>query len=318
MSEENPIANRARGLFPNKGMHRNAEFIASLHDGAIDYLTQAPVLAASFGVKKNTRADRLYIAMRIGGPIQRGERLRAVMAAVGVPYPLRKLCAYAITPMMSDFVRELADLDPSTLSQAIPAKPNQQRLWLTSMRDWRRRMRMHCRSASLGFSWFARHAHQCPEHRAGELADFVIRHPDIDLDRWSMERMMNEVELWHDRVAADQSVTRYGFSLTPNTVIDISDWPDHSEHAGFEFFKLATPGMIMEEGRRQRHCVATYIPLVMAGRCSLFSIRQEMRRLATVQIERGRVVQIKAFANRAPSNPVRAAAEQFAKTGMSS
>jgi hypothetical protein len=83
-------------------MHRNAEFVANLHPLAIDYLEQAPVLAASFGVKANSRADRLYIASRIGGPIERGERLKMVMASVGISTPLRKLKGYAIQPYMSD------------------------------------------------------------------------------------------------------------------------------------------------------------------------------------------------------------------------
>jgi hypothetical protein len=312
LSEE-PIspATRARAIFSNQGMHRNAEFIAALHDNAIDYLEQAPILAASFGVKVNTRADRLFIAMRIGGPIQRGERLRNVMASVGIAGPLRKLAGSAIYPYMSDFVRELNDLTPSILSQAIPERPGDQRKWLKSMSEWRSRMRIHGRSPKIGFSWIARYGQFCAPGEASDFADFVRAHETADIHRWSFERMANETRLWHDQLAANNSVSSYGMGLKPDTIIDLSDWPDHEELQGFEFFKLATPSMIMEEGRRMRHCVASYIPTVMAGRCHLYSIRREMRRMATLEIVGRQVRQLKAFANKLPAKGVEQVATAF-------
>lgn len=311
MSEEPSAVARAIKLFPNQGMHRNAEFIASLHPRAIDYLEQAPVLAAAFGVKWNSRADRLYIASRIGGPIERGERLRTVMAAAGIHTPLRKLTGYAIQPYMSSFVRDLVDLDPSTLSQAIPEKGRAQRHWLASLRDWRTRMNARGKSHKLHFNWIARHAHRCEPGQASDFADFVGFHPSLDVSRWSFEHMANEVQLWHDRLAADRSVQGLGVGIRPDTVIDLSDWPDHAEVAGLEFFKLSTPSMLMEEGRRMRHCVATYIPMVMNGKCHIYSIRADLRRMATVEIIGSRVVQIKAFANKVPSKAVCEAANNF-------
>lgn len=307
------IVSEAASLFPNQGMHRNAEFIASLHPRAIDYLRQAPVLAAAFGVKHNTRSDRLYIAMRIGGPIERGERLRAVMGAVGIPTPLRKLAPFAVTPMLSNFIRDLADIPPSTLSQAIPAKPGDQRKWISELRDYRRRMAYRRASQRLGFSWIARYAHLCEQGQASDIADFIYSHRDADFERWSFERMANEVQLWHDRLAADQSLEKYGIAITPGTVIDLSDWPAHVETEHFEFFKLATPSMLMEEGRRMRHCVASYIGDVMSGKCHIYSMRADMRRVATVEIVGRQVVQIKGFANKRPAQSVITSADAFAR-----
>lgn len=313
MSEEPSVQTLARAIYPNQGMHRNAEFIASLDPRAIDYLRQAPVLAAAFGVKANTRADRLYVAMRIGGPISRGERLRSVMSAVGIQTPLRKLVGYAIQPFMSDFVRELNDLTPSALSQAIPDKPGAQRQWLSSLKDYRYRMRLNNQSPRKGFQWIARYGTRCENGQAADIADFIARNPSVDFDRWSFERMQNEIELWHDRTAADVSLSKFGIGIKPSTVIDLSDWPDHVECGGFEFFKLATPSMVMEEGRRMRHCVASYIPRVMNGGCHLYSIRAEMRRMATLEIVGKSVTQLKAFGNRLPHRAVAAAAQKFVR-----
>lgn len=314
MSEEQTVETQAASMFPNMGMHRNARFIASLHPRAIDYLHQAPILAASFGYKWESRADRLYVASRVGGPIERGEKLKVVMAAVQLAMPLRKLQPFAITPTLCSFVRDLRDLPPSVLSQAIPEKPGAQRDWLTSLSQYRYQMRSNRGSEKRGFHWIARHAQRCGKGQAGDIADFVHMHPSTDIDRWSFERMENEVQLWHDRLAADRSVAHLGIGITPGTVIDLSDWPDHAQHSGFEFFKLSTPSMMMEEGRRMRHCVASYIPRVMNGGVHIYSIRLDMRRMATLEIVGNRVAQIKAFANKIPAKGVIAAAASFAKT----
>lgn len=307
------LGQRVRAIFPNQGMHKNAMFIVGLHPRAIDYLEQAPVLAAAFGVKRNTKTDRLYIATRIGGPIHRGEKLRAVMAAVDIARPLRKLKGSSVMPYMSEFVRDLNDIDTSTLSQSIPERPGAQQAWLRSLRDYRHRMRIIGASPRTGFTWMARHAHRCEKGQSSDIADFVARNPIPDIDRWSFERMTNEVTLWHDRLAADRDLKQYGDVIRPDTVIDLSDWPDHAELAGFEFFKLATPSMLMEEGRRMRHCVASYIPRVISGSCHLYSIRREMRRMATMEIVNGRVVQLKGVLNRQPSNAVVHAAKLFVR-----
>lgn len=300
-------------LYPNQGMHAGAMFIADLHPHAIDYLEQAPVLAAAFGAKRNTLADRLYIASRIGGPIQRGEKLRVVMAAAGIPRPLRKLKGSAIMPFMMEFVRALNDIDSSTLAQVIPEKAGAQQAWLRSLRDYRQRLRICRVSLRLGFTWMSRHAHLCEKGQSSDIADFIAAHPGADFERYSFERMTNEVTLWHDRLAADRDLKQYGSIIKPDTVIDLSEWPDHAEFKGFEFFKLATPSMLMEEGRRMRHCVASYIPRVMAGQCHVYSVRHEMRRMATMEIVGGQLVQLKAFANRMPSAGVSTAANHFVR-----
>jgi hypothetical protein len=293
-------------------MHGNAQFIAALHPNAIDYLEQAPILACAFGVKANTKADRLYTAMRVGGPIQRGERLRNVMASIGLPIQLRKLSASVVTPYVSTFVRETAIIPPSTLAQSIPDKPGDQRKWLRAIRDWRSRATLRTwMSPKVGFVWLATNARHFEEGEAGDFVDFLAVNNPADFERWTLARMRNEVELWHDRLNAEKGF-KSEIGLTLDTTIDLSDWPDHVEIGGYEVFKLTTPRMIMDEGRRMRHCVSSYVRDVFDGRCHLFSLRQEMRRVATVQIMGKRVVQIKAFANKQPPRAAEKAADQFA------
>lgn len=314
ISADEPMApaSKARGIFPNQGMHANAEFIASLHTNAVEYLEQAPALTCCFGAKYNTKADRLYIASRIGGPIERGERLRAVMAAACVAYPLRKLAGSAIEPSTVSIIRDLGKFDPSTLSQIIPAKAGRQKTWLRGLRGFRDRLRV--RGADTPhFNWVARQTSLVavePVVVAG-AADFISQHPNAPIEAWGWARLVAEIDLWHDRLASEQGLWRLPGFIKPDTQIDLSDWPDTDEVDGFEFFKLTTPVMIWEEGRRQRHCVGSYIPDVLSGKTSLFSIRQDMRRVATLQIMGKRVVQLKGFANKAVSPAIQKAAQHF-------
>jgi hypothetical protein len=307
-----PARKEAREFFPNMGLHRNAEFLASLSPGAIDYLRQAPVLALACGAKGNTRADRLYVAMRIGGPIQRGERLRTVMAAVGIPYPLRKLSASILSPSARGAVYALKNVNPSTIAQIIPTKSGDQRKWFMGFNAFVRRFdrRNWISPTNVMLEWAAQQIAQALPHHgeAGDVADYLIDNRSAQFQDWSWPRAMLEVTRWHDRIALEK---RLPPGIEPETCIDYSDWPEHAEIAGFEFFKLATPSALMEEGRRMRHCVASYVPDVMNGSSSVFSVRHEMRRVATLQVAKGKVVQLKGFANKLPSKPVAVAAQQF-------
>jgi hypothetical protein len=315
VSAELSPCDRARALFPNQGIHRTAEFLAQIAPRAIDYLEQAPVLALCFAVKNSTRADRLYIASRMGGPIARGERLRSVMAAVNIPYPLRKLKGAALFPYSQVTVRSLSVIDNSTLSQAIPETVGGQRKWLSGIAKHRMRMLLRSHTVDLGeFRWIVAHAGDAKKaFEVESVADYIVQHNGFEWARWTWDRAWRETELWHDRLASVRNLSRLPGGIREDTCIDLSDWPDHAEQDGFEFFKLATPSMIFEEGRQMRHCVASYMGGVMNGDFSLFSIRRDMRRLATLQLAGKRVVQLKGFANKRPPAGVEKAVTAFAK-----
>lgn len=305
------LLGRIEKCFPNQGMRKNAAFIAALHPNAIDYLEQAPVLAMAFGIKHNSRADRLYVASRIGGPIARGERLRAVMAAVALPLPLRKLRSTALFPTHRQTIRRLAEFDASTLSQTIPETAGKQREWFYGLgRFYDRCRNRHFTPAEAVLRWVLRHTAiaGASRHEIGDFADFLYANPDAPLERWGWERAQLEVALWHDHIALEGKMPP---GIKPDTQIDYSDWPEYADLAGYEFFKLATPSSLIEEGRRMRHCVGSYIADVMNGGTSIFSIRHEMRRVATCQITGTRISQIKAFANKVPPRAAEAAAHLF-------
>jgi hypothetical protein len=305
---------RARRLYPNQGLHEIASFIAQLHPNAIDYLTQAPVIACSIG-PRGTHSDNLYIASRIGGPIERGERLKSVMAAVGLVQPLRRIEAFALTPTAKAVIYQLARIPPSALAFAIPATPGKQRDWLSRLKTWNEAQAARTQVASLPFAWAAReisrHAPSAQEVRG--VVDFLISNPGNEV--WSWDKAFAEMQLWHDRLADEREITHICGGISATTVIDYSSLPATASVSGFEFVKLDTPGALITEGRRMRHCVASYVRDVVDGRCSIYSIRSEERRFATLEIDArtNSIRQLAGFANAKPKPFILQAARQFAR-----
>lgn len=306
---------RAVALFPNQGLHDQARFIASLHPRAIEYLEQAPVLACALGAHRTTRSDKLYIAQRIGGPIERGERLRHVMKAVELPTPLRQLAPFALGPTSRPTIYRLARIEPSPLSLAIPGRPGDQRKWLSALKDWHEAQVRRTRVASLPFSWAVREIsrHLPPSGEITAVVDFLISNQGND--RWSWEKAMAETQGWHDRLADERSVREITGGLSLDICIDISELPDAWADSGLQFVKLDTPAKLIEEGRKMRHCVASYVRYVVDGRASVYSIRNSERRIATLEIDPHdkRVVQLQGFGNSKVKPYVSKAAATFSR-----
>lgn len=305
-------ARKAQKLFPNQGLHSSAAFIASLHPNAIDYLGQAPVLACALHFKGSSKADKLYIASRIGGPLERGEPLKKVMKAVHLSYPLRQLEPYALSGGKAELLRELSKLNPSTLSQAIPVSASAQRIWLTGLSAFVLRW-SYGAETPLPMDWAVRAIAQAlpKRHEAEDIADYLRANTTPDLKRWSWSRAEMEKDIWHDRLRLDRELPH---GIKSDTIIDLSDWPDVAEIDGFELYKLKTPSMITAEGRAMRHCVASYMCNVVNGDCTLFSIRKDMKRVATAEFRNGSCVQLRGFANKLPSKELKAVTMKFSQT----
>jgi hypothetical protein len=309
-------AERARRLFKAVEMQEAAIFAATVHERAIDYLEQAPVLALCVlppaPARKADRSARLYSAYRMDMLCQRGARLKDVMAAYGLPMPLRKLKPKALSFGDEDAIRALAQVQPSALSQAIPNSIAAQRKWLSAVREWRRLWR-GIKSADRWSSWhpwaFVQMARYGIHARAvSSVADFAFR-GDVPLNlSWEWPRAVAAAEDWHDRLSAGDAKAKYG--VIAEQIIDLGDHPDHAVAGDFEFIALRTPIAIHAEGSAMRHCVASYVTSVVAGSCSIVSIRRDEQRIATMELRDGRIAQLKGRFNVQPE-PVTRAAAQF-------
>lgn len=302
---------KARILFGNQGMHRTAEFVAQIHERALQYLEQAPVLAfgISYGGGALRRSEKEHIAIRVGPMCERGVRLKEMMAAFGLPYPLRRLKASSLYPRSWPAIRLLAQIEPSPLSLAIPADKGQ-RKWLSHLTRWQQVMAFRSKPRDLLFEWAARELSRNPDvSDVLPMVDFVCSNAAAFNPEWGWRRACEERDLWHDRLSSDAALRE--LKLKPDFQIDYSDLPDHIEVDGYSFTLLRTPLALFQEGRAMRHCVASYVPDVMNGSSNIYSIRQGAARVATLELRKGKPNQIKAHCNKAPSKAVRMAVDLF-------
>jgi hypothetical protein len=91
-------------------------------------------------------------------------------------------------------------------------------------------------------------------------------------------------------LAVAEVVERTGVPL--DTVIDYTPLPLLWEHGGLSFAALQTGKALRAEGRAMHHCVASYWRNVVDGKSRIYSIRENGRRVATLEVT-GQLTQYK-------------------------
>lgn len=317
---------KAQALFGNQGVQPGAIWLSVLHPRALEYLEQAPVLAlaATFGGKASSRSERAYVAMNFKPLVERGARLRDVMSAFRVAYPLRAISAKAIRPGVWGVIQAITRLvDPSTISQSIPAVPTRHLHWLGDLDIlWtalqRRAPDEKANSAVLRWAMLALSRHRrVADHGvpADQIADFLICNGDQWNSRWTWDRLIRETQSWHEALANAQ-IDRINDGKY-DTDVAYGKFPSEVVLSGFEFHALRSLRALVVEGKAMHHCVASYYRDIQTGRARIYSVRKDGRRLATVEFAslpgRVRTVQVKGVCNARPSKDVTAAADLFAR-----
>lgn len=324
---------KAQAMFGNQGVQPAAIWLAALHPRALEYLEQAPVLAlaATFGGKASKRAERAYVAMNFRPLIERGAKLKDVMKAFRVAYPLRAISAKAIRPGVWNILQAITRLvDPSTISQAIPELPTRHMHWLGDLDIlWTVLQRRSpdeqanapiLRWAMLALSRHGRTGDPAEGLQSDQIADFLICNRDQWNARWTWDRLIRETQAWHEALANadidrindgtyDQDVPYGAFPAEVSL-------PDRNGGT-FDFHALRSLRALVIEGKAMHHCVASYYRDIQSGRARIYSMRKDGRRVATVEFAslpgRVRAVQIKGVCNARPSKDVFAAADLFAR-----
>lgn len=305
---------RACRLYPNQGVHVAATFLAALHKHSIDYLEQAPVLAlaASYGTSARRRQDRQWIARKFGPLAERGARLRDLLAAYELPLPLRKIVPLSVRPGLYPVIAELTKLNPSTLSQIIPATPAVQARWLDRLGRWSKHLTHRSRHTPALFEWAAIALSQTDDvERLDEVADFLSEPARFLNGRWTWEKAASESEVWHDAIAEMMLTAKHGATIDHE--VSYAPFPDIAEVGGFTFHALRSGRALFNEGRKMRHCVGSYVADVLKGLSRLYSIQHDGKRLATAQFVDRKCVQAKGPCNRSVGPLISKAIELFLK-----
>lgn len=295
-----------------------ASVLVAAYPGGAEYLAQAPVIAA-VACQKFPQNLTYGEIDKFGGVVARQPKLRDVLTAYGVSGPARKLSAAAIRIKDAPAIKEILRIEPSSLSQCIPAQDSQ-RLWLDGISDWLR-LTPTKKADRKRFSvvWIARHLAAYPARcgQVGSIVDYVARGGGEINDRWTWERALQEVTAWHNRLNDEYALRRMLADeqrrVDFEKVICKAPLPDLAEVEGFQFITLRTGRALQEEGVTMHHCVASYAYNVKRGDCAIVSIRRDGVNIATLEIsKKGVPGQIKAHCNTAPAKQVRDAAALYA------
>lgn len=313
---------RAMAIYSNQGIHQAATLLASTHPYAVDYLTQAPVLAlaASHGSPLRRHSERLQVAKSFGGLCERGGKLKDILRAYYMPLPMRAIAGYAICPKRHKILTYLAKVPPSILAQSIPPEPGAQNSWLQALHAWADTMnRRHAGPQKL-FAWAA-FALRTVAHRevrgVSDLADFAGQNWQTFNTNWTRENAEAAAERWHLELAKKQDASTFieEHGIGFDDPIDYTPFPDSASVNGFEVIALRSGGDIFCEGVAMHHCVRSYTRQVIIGQSRLFSVRADGRRVATVELAnvggKYRAVQIKGPCNSRPTVKVGAAIDQY-------
>jgi hypothetical protein len=112
----------------------------------------------------------------------------------------------------------------------------------------------------------------------------------------SVVTVRTENELWHEAIAK-RKPAKSNYKIPP-------PWYPAGQVNGYQIVPLATTEELWKEGRAMHHCAGSYDYRVAAGKCYIYSVRQDDNRVATVELvrEQGKVkpLQIRAACNAEP------------------
>jgi hypothetical protein len=287
---EAALARMSEAFPTNRGLWPMYMLMAGAHRYAIDYIEQAPVivLAAAHGNAHVSWSERAFIQEQFRKMCESKAQLRDVMRSYGLPLPLRLLDGRVLTASRATVIRRLALMNPSTLAQIIPATRQKQNAWLRALQNWCDGMASRSEVNNyrcLFFEWAATNYPGVTYSEANvvrHMGDFVRAHSDTFNPLWTLERARAEEEKWHADLAVAEAVQRTGVPL--DTVIDYTPLPLLWEYGGLSFVALQTGKTLRAEGAAMHHCVASYWQNVVKGRSRIYSIRENGRRVATLEV----------------------------------
>lgn len=316
----------ACALYADKALHPLAMLLAVMHEHALDYLQQAPVLVLGVAGRRTKRLrpiEAQMLAYRFGPLIRKGTRLKTLMAEFGLPLPMRKLGAGQITTLRSMLLldRLALMLSPSELSQAIPDDPAAQAQWMAAIEAFDAAATGRVAMRAMGRAVYAeRFAWAAPAlaraiaageavTNAADMIDYLVSAGRPFNARWSWLRASELSALWHrDHAAAAAENARIGFA--PDRRFDFAPFPETATVHGLEFVALRSVLELRDEGRKMHHCVGSYHAELSAGH-RFYSIRRGGQRLATAQLVETTAVQVKGPANAVPKKEVMVALGKF-------
>ena len=273
-------------LFDDRNLQMPAVVLASVHERAIDYIRQAPVLVLAVlqDADLALRDDRQRVTARFEVCCSAGPRLRDLMRFYGVAQQLKMISGKALQRDTYRLLAPLSAIPPSRLSQTIPTGVAAQKEWLDAVNCIRVMVPRLGREANWFIAWAAGNSCQNVDKEAVvDLIDFAIAKRSQFDQRWTFEQAFAASQRWHAEEA--KRVSNGGMSdELLDEVIDYAPLPADVTLGDYSFVALQTRRHLIEEGRTMHHCVGRYSNRVVAGQCWIYSVQSGGKRVATLEL----------------------------------
>lgn len=343
------IARAIKPFRDRRFLRRSAACIAQADPYGADYLEQAPIIAWGLPMMLSPTRTRERDLNGLHGEMIRefrrilseGRKLKHVMAALGLPLPMRLVRAEVMSLSWQAQFELLATVDPSVLGQVLNGSAMQQGHFLASIERFARgQWPEDYRLWAVGAIGHAMARALDGVQRAGAVealaagiardasvvADYLWRAIQADFDpRWSLAEAYAAATRWHRQLADD--ARRYALEAMARTseaeVADYGTMPLEKTIGALSFVALRTERELLEEGAVLHHCVGSYWPSVQGGFSRIYGVRRGDRRVATMELAphgrasgvhgwgTARLVQLRGPCNMDPVPDVRAAVVDF-------
>lgn len=279
-------ARRGMLLYNDRRLHAAARSLATSHERAIDYLSQAPalVLAVAGRASLSRAAGRRRTAEQFRSVIADGPRLKEVMRLYGVPFPLREVSGHALRLEHCRLLPALALVHPSSLAQNNPKTIQDQACWLNMLCQWQTSLATTSGDSEALLAWAATNLGNGQSAAAPMIIDFVAQNAEAFNTAWNRTTAIAAAFRWHaSRIARPRAEPRPAVDL--NAVADYGTLPLAFVLDGYEFVALDTAEKLNAEADAMKHCVRQYAPLVLTGACWIYSMRSAGRSIATFELK---------------------------------
>ena len=343
------IARAIKPFRDRRFLRRSAACIAQADPYGADYLEQAPIIAWGLPMMLSPTRTRERDLNGLHGEMIRefrrilseGRKLKHVMAALGLPLPMRLVRAEVMSLSWQWILEMLASTEPAVLGEVLDGPASHQRYfmaaldrfgrgqWPEAYRRWAvgavgHAMKRRLSGAQTPGSVEALAADVARD--ASVVADYLWRAPQADFDpRWSLAEACAAAMRWHRQLA--DNARRYALEAMARTseaeVADYGTMPLEKTIGAFSFVALRTERELLEEGAVLHHCVGSYWPSVQGGFSRIYGVRRGDRRVATMELAphgrasgvhgwgTARLVQLRGPCNMDPVPDVRAAVVDF-------
>jgi len=304
------IARAIKPFRDRRFLRRSAACIAQADPYGADYLEQAPIIAWGLPMMLSPTRTRERDLNGLHGEMIRefrrilagGRKLKHIMAALGLPLPMRLVRAEVMSLSWQWILEMLASAEPAVLGEVLDSPASHQRYFLAALdrfgrgqwpeayRRWAVGAVGHAMKRTLAGA-------QTPggiealaagvSRDASVVADYLWRAAVPNFDpRWSLDDGLAAATRWHRQLGdMARRLAPAAMSMSSDAgAVDYGTLPLEKTIGAFSFVALRTERELLEEGADLHHCVGGYWPSVQGGFSRIYSVRRGDRRVATMEL----------------------------------